>query len=262
MNPGKRIRLNSIFRKEDGRSVIIAIDHGGIAGPIKGIINPAHVMKSCIEGGADAILTTRGFVKASIDVWDRRTSLILRLTGGFTVLGGRFEEEFISTPETALFFGASGAAVTVKFGHENEGRFIKQASLVADSCERWGIPLMIEAIARGKDIKPTDPDGVKLASRAAQEIGADIVKTYYTGDPDTFREVIEGCPVPVVILGGKKTESLKDVFQDVYDSLQAGAAGIAIGRNIWQHGDTQAVVEAMVNLVHGGWSVKQAFNYI
>jgi len=103
---------------------------------------------------------------------------------------------------------------------------------------------------------------VKLASRAAQEIGADIVKAYYTGDADTFREVIEGCPVPVVILGGKKTESLKDVFQDVYDSLQAGAAGIAIGQNIWQHGDTQAVVEAMVNLVHGGWSVKQAFNYI
>lgn len=262
MNPGKRIRMNSIFRNEDGKSVIIAIDHGGIAGPIKGIIDPVHVMEACVKGGADAVLTTRGFVKASIDRWDRRTSLILRLTGGYTVLGGRFEEELISTPETALFFGASGTAVTVKFGHENEGRFIKQASLVADSCERWGIPLMIEAMARGKDIKPTDSDGVKLASRAAQEIGADIVKTCYTGDPDSFREVIEGCPVPVVILGGKKSESLKDVFQDVFDSLQAGAAGIAIGRNIWQHENTQAVVEAMVNLVHGGWSVKQAINHI
>jgi len=262
MTPGKQLRMSSIFRKEDGKSVIIAIDHGGVAGPLQGIVKPASVMKACVQGGADAILTTRGFVKASIDEWHRSTALILRLTGGFTVLGGGFEEELISTPETALFFGASGVAVTVKFGHKKEGEFIKKASQVADSCERWGLPLMIEAMTRDMDIVPTDPDGVKLASRAAQEIGADIVKTYYTGDIESFRGVVEGCPAPVVILGGKKTESLKDVFQDVYDSLRAGAAGIAIGRNIWQHENTRAVVEAMVSLVHEGWSVKQALNHL
>ena len=94
------MRLNSIFRS-DGRAVIVAIDHGAIAGPIPGIVKPAPLMRSCVAGGADAVLTTRGFVRASIQEWSPATALILRLTGGFTVLGGRFEEEQISTPETA-----------------------------------------------------------------------------------------------------------------------------------------------------------------
>jgi DhnA family fructose-bisphosphate aldolase class Ia len=261
MNPGKCLRLSSVFRRGDGRSVIVAIDHGGIAGPIRGIVKPAPLMRSCVLGGADAVLTTRGFVKASIQEWAPSTALILRLSGGFTVLGGRFEEEQISGPETALRYGAAAAAVTVKFGHLREGDFIRQASLVADACEQWNLPLMIEAAAKGKDLKPTDPEGVKLAARAAQEIGADIVKSCYTGDPESFRAVTEGCPAPVVILGGEMTENLEQVFTDVYDSLQAGGAGIAIGRNIWQNANPQAVVEAMVGLVHEGWTPKQAVKH-
>ena len=205
MNPGKHLRLKSIFRS-DGRSVIVAIDHGGIAGPIPGIVKPAPLLRECALGGADAVLTTRGFVRASIEEWSPSTALILRLTGGFTVLGGRFEEEQITTPETALRYGAAAAAVTAKFGHPREGDFIRQASLMADACDQWNLPLMIEAMAKAKDLKSTDPEGVKLAARAAQEIGADIVKSYYTGDPESFRSVVEGCPAPVVILGGEKTD--------------------------------------------------------
>jgi DhnA family fructose-bisphosphate aldolase class Ia len=262
MNPGKTIRMNALFPKGDGRTVIVAIDHGGIAGPIEGIDRPAPLIRACVEGGADGILTTRGFVRAAISEWKPSLALILRLTGGFTVLGGRFEEEMISSPETALAYAAACAAVTVKFGHEREGGFIRQASLAADTCERWGMPLMIEAMARGKDMKSTDPAGVKLAARAAQEIGADIVKSYYTGDPDSFRQVVEGCPVPVVILGGEKNESIEQVFSEVFDSLQAGAAGVAIGRNIWQHPDPRGMVEAMVGIVHEGWTVKQALGHL
>ena len=245
-----------------GKSVIVAIDHGGIAGPMDGINNPPELIQECVKGGADSILTTRGFAKAAGDAWDRSASLILRLTGGFTVLGGKFEEEMISSVETALSYGAAGAAVTVKFGHDREGEFIKQASLSADACERWGVPLMIEAMARGKDLKKADPAGIRLASRAAAEIGADIVKTYYTGDPDSFAGVIEGCLVPVVILGGEKSDTLEIVFEDVYYAIQAGADGIAIGRNIWQHKNTQAMVEAMAGLVHENWTVKQAMNHV
>jgi DhnA family fructose-bisphosphate aldolase class Ia len=262
MTIGKSIRLSQIFRKSTGKTVIVALDHGGIAGPIAGIQKPAEVVRECREGGADSILATRGVVTASEGEWDRSMSVVLRLTGGFTVLGGKFEEEVISSPEAALSIGAAAAAVTVKFGHEREGEFTKQASLVADSCERWGLPLMIEAMAKGKDMKSTDPRGVMLAARAAQEIGADIVKTYYTGDPDSFRTVVEGCPVPVVILGGEKSDTLEAVFSDVWYALQAGAKGIAIGRNIWQHGRTKAMVEAMVGLVHESWTVKQALGHV
>jgi DhnA family fructose-bisphosphate aldolase class Ia len=258
MSIGKSIRLSSIFRRGTGRTVIVALDHGGIAGPMPGIEKPAEVVRACREGGADAILATRGVVSASAGEWDRTLSVILRLTGGFTVLGGKFEEEIISSPEAALAFGAAAAAVTVKFGHEREGEFTRQASFVADACERWGLPLMIEAMAKGKDMKSGDPKGVLLAARAAQEIGADFVKTYYTGDPDSFHKVVEGCPVPIVILGGEKAETLGEVFSVVHASLQAGGKGIAIGRNIWEHGKTRPVVEAMVGLVHEGWTVKQA----
>ena len=261
MNPGKSLRMSSIFRTGDGRSVIVAVDHGGIAGPLPGIEKPAAVMRACVLGGADAVITTRGFVKASIDAWAPSTALILRLTGGFTVLGGGFEEEQITSAETALRYGACAAAVSVKFGHSREGDFIRQASLAADACEQWNLPLMVEAIAKCREPKSTDPEGVKLAARAAQEIGADIVKSHYTGDPESFREVTEGCPAPVVILGGEKTDDLRLVFEQVHGSLEAGGAGIAIGRNIWQHAAVQAVVEAMVGLVHEGWSVKQAIKH-
>ncbi len=262
MNTGKTVRMNSIFRKDTGKSVIVAIDHGGIAGPMSGINKPAELIQACVDGGADAVLTTRGFIRAAEGAFDRKLGIILRLTGGFTVLGGKFEEEMITTVETALRIGSVGAAVTVKFGHEREGEFTQQASFVADSCEEWGLPLMIEAMAKGKDLKSTDPAGVKLASRAAAEIGADMVKTYYTGAPDTFAEVIEGCMVPVVILGGAKSDSVRDVFNDVYYSIQAGGSGIAIGRNIWAHGNPKAMVEAMCGLVHEGWTVDQAMDYI
>jgi DhnA family fructose-bisphosphate aldolase class Ia len=206
MNPGKHIRLGRLFR--DGRSVIVAIDHGGIAGPVPGIEKPAPLLRACVQGGADAVLTTRGFVRASLEEWVPSTALILRLTGGFTVLGGRFEEQSISSPETALRYGAAAAAVTVKFGHPREGDFIREASRIADRCEQWGLPLLIEAMAEGGDMRSTDPEGVKLAARAAQEIGADVVKCHYTGDPESFRAVVEGCPVPVLILGGEKTDGL------------------------------------------------------
>ena len=262
MNTGKKLRMNSIFRKDTGKSVIVAIDHGGIAGPMKGINEPGELIEDCVLGGADGVLTTRGFVKASEGAFDRSLGLILRMTGGFTVLGGGFEEEMITSPETALRYGSAGAAVTVKFGHPREGFFTRQASIAADSCEEWGLPLMIEAMAKGKDLKSTDPAGIKLASRAAAEIGADIVKTYYTGDPDSFAQVIEGCMVPVVILGGAKTDSIEDVFNDVYYSIQAGGSGIALGRNIWEHENTRAMIEAMSGIIHEGWTTKQAMAHI
>jgi DhnA family fructose-bisphosphate aldolase class Ia len=262
MITGTGIRLNQILRKDDGRCVMVAIDHGGIAGPVKGIEDPAAVIRDCVAGGADSVLATRGIVKAALGEWDRSTSIVLRLTGGFTVLGGGFEEELICTPETALAYGSAGVAMTVKFGHKREGDFTRQASLAIGDCERLGLPVMIEAMAKGEGKKANDPEGIKLAARAAQEIGADIVKTYYTGDPDSFRAVVAGCPAPIVILGGEKNDSLESLFRDVYDSIQAGGAGIAIGRNIWAQGNTRAMVEAMVGIVHEGWTAEQAHKHV
>jgi DhnA family fructose-bisphosphate aldolase class Ia len=261
MNVGRSIRMKSLFAA-DGRTVIAAIDHGGIAGPLAGIVRPAALLRECVLGAADAVLTTRGFARAAAGEWDGRTALILRLTGGFTVLGGSFEEQLISSPETALRYGASAAAVTVKFGDEREGESIRRASLAADACEQWGLPLLVEALVSGKGRRPDDPEGVKLVARAAQEIGAEIVKVRYTGAPDSFRAAVEGCPVPVVILGGEAERDPEELFSHIHGSLQAGGAGVAMGRNVFQHPHPRAMVEAMVGLVHQGWSVRQALAHL
>jgi DhnA family fructose-bisphosphate aldolase class Ia len=262
MHTGLRLRLNSVINKTDGRSVIIAMDHGAIAGPIAGLIEPAELVKTCIDEHADAILTTKGCLDASVDYWNRQTACIFRLTGGFTLLGGAFQEELIAEPETALAYGAACVAITVKFGHEMEGKFIRQASLAIDRCHMMGLPVMVESLVRGtkdgKPVDPKDPEAIAMAARMAAEIGADLVKTQYTGSIESFERVVAGCPVPVMILGGASQHDPKDIFQDVSDSLEAGGAGIAMGRNIWQQEHTARMVRAMNGLVHGHWSVPEA----
>ncbi|GHT52694.1 fructose-bisphosphate aldolase [Spirochaetia bacterium] len=262
MDTGISLRKNQIFNRKDGKSVIIAMDHGSIAGPVKGIEKPAAIIEACVKAKVDGILTTKGFVDASCDQWDRTTGLILRVTGGFTVLGGGFEEEVIVEPETTAAYGASCAALTVKFGHGREGTFIRQASREIDAYHRLGIPVMIEAMAKGvidgKPFPSNDPGAIKMAARMAAELGADLVKTYYTGSVESFAQVTGGCPVPIVILGGAKTDSLVTVFQDIYDSLQAGGKGIAVGRNIWGHENLPGMLKAVNGLVHGNWTVDKA----
>ena len=262
MHTGISLRTHALFNKKDGRSVTIAMDHGAIAGPLYGIENPTKIVQACVDAQVDGILTTKGFVDASLDAWDRSTALVLRLTGGFTVLGGRFEEELIVEPETALAYGASYAAITVKFGHEKEGRFIKQASLAIDRCHALGLPVMLEVMAKGtlqgEKFAAHDGEAVKMAARMGAELGADVIKTYYTGSIESFAKVVASCPVPIVILGGAKTNSIKDVFQDIYDSLEAGGRGIAVGRNIWEHGKVEKMLQAVNGLVHCGWSVERA----
>ncbi|MDY0287249.1 MAG: hypothetical protein RBR15_00325 [Sphaerochaeta sp.] len=262
MQSGLTLRKRAIFDKQDGRSVIIALDHGSIAGPMAGITNPSGIVRECVKAQVDGILTTKGFVDASLAEWERPTSLVLRLSGGFTLLGEKFEEEMIADPETALAYGASCAAITVKFGHEREGAFIRQASLAIDRCHSLGLPVMLEAMARGsiggKEVVPHDSEAIRMVARMGAEIGADLIKTYYTGSVDSFARVVEGCPVPILILGGAKTESVRDVLQTIHDSLEAGGCGIAMGRNIWGFGKVGAMLEAVNGLVHGHWGVDKA----
>jgi DhnA family fructose-bisphosphate aldolase class Ia len=266
METGIVLRKNQFFDTRDNRSVIIALDHGGIAGPVEGIEDPAPVIRACVAGGVDGILTTKGFADASRGEWNRSTGLILRVTGGFTVLGGGFEEEMIMEPESVLAYGASCAAITVKFGHEREGAFIRQASLAIDAFHRLGVPVMIEAMAKGtinkEKFPANDPEGIRMAARMAAEIGAELVKTYYTGSPESFARVTSACPVPVVILGGAKTDSPEGVFQDIAGSLASGGAGIAMGRNIWGFPNLAAMLEAVKGMVHSSWTVKQALERI
>lgn len=262
MRSGMVLRTNALIDKKDGRSVVIALDHAAIAGPLGPLEEPGRIITMCVEHGVDAILTTKGFVDNSLDSWDRGTALILRLTGGFTVLGGRFEEEMVVQPQTALAYGASYGAITVKFGHELEGKFIKQASLAIDECHAMGLPVLLEVMVKGsrngQKIAADDPEAIRMAARMGAELGADVIKTQYTGSIRSFENVVAGCPVPILMLGGAKTDSVRQVFQEIHDSLEAGGCGIAMGRNIWEHEHVELMLQAVNGLVHHHWSVAQA----
>jgi len=122
---------------------------------------------------------------------------------------------------------------------------------------------MAKGSLSGKPLEgPADPTGILMAARMAQELGADVINTYYTGSPESFQKVVDGCPVPIVILGGEKTEDNTALFQQILDSLKVGGAGVAIGRNIWQGGMTKKMTRAIVGLVHEGWTLEQALLHV
>lgn len=260
---GKQLRLKRIFNRATGKSVIVAMDHGQISGPARGLVSPREAVARVVAGRPDAILTTRGVVQQAWDLIPPEIGVIIRLTGGFTTLGGKYEEALISSVEHSLKLDAAGVAVTVKYGHEREDDFVQQASLVADECYAWGVPLLTEVWPTGKNVpKPTDPEAVALGARAAAEFGTDMVKTFYTGSRETFSTVVSGCPVPVVVLGGEKLDSPLEIFKMVEEAMQAGAAGIAMGRNIWGHEDPARMIEALRGIVHDGWTSSKANEYL
>lgn len=256
MNEGAILRMQHIFR-EDGKTVIVAADHGAIAGPLKGIESPRELVRLCAEGGADAILAHRGFVRAGLEDWKRQLGLVLRASGGFTTLGGRFEEELIAGAEDAVRWAADAVAVTVKFGHAREGEFIKNASNLISACESCSLPVMIEAMAFEKGEFSTRADALAIAVRAAEEIGAAFIKAAMPQSIDDFAQIARGTHVPIVLLGGERADSLPALFESIARAMDLGAKGVAMGRNIWGQDRPREILEAVVGLVHGGWDIQK-----
>lgn len=254
MDCGKQLRMRNIFR-EDGRTLIVAMDHAAIAGAMGALQDPAEIIKKVASGGADAILTTRGMLEKGYPVIRRGMGIIMRISGGFTLLTepARFSDRIISSVETALRWGVDTVGITIKYGHPDEGTFIEQASMVADICREWGMPLMIEVMVRGGRVEKLGSNlALSIACRAAFEIGADFVKVNYPGQREEFRRMVQECPAPLVILGGEKLDSREQLLEMVKDSIQAGGKGVAMGRNVWGSPEPKQMVSALESIIHGG----------
>ena len=262
MSIGKQLRLKRIFRK-DKRSFIVAMDHAAIAGAMTHLENPAKIIEQMASAGADALLITRGMLEKGWVSVRPDMGIILRISGGFTLLTdpAKFEDRIISSVETAIKLGADGVGVTIKYGHQKEGEFIEHASRIADICRDWGMPLMIEVMTVGERIKEMGlGKSLAIGSRAAFEVGADIVKIHYPDTKEEFQTMVQGCPSPIVILGGKMTNSLEGLFRTIKDSIEAGGAGIAMGRNVWEEPDPYTMAYAMNHLIHENISVEEAMS--
>jgi len=256
---GKKIRLERIINRDSGRTVIVPMDHGVTVGPIAGLEDMRTTISRVVAGGANAILMHKGIVRAGHRGRGKDVGLIIHLSGGTTLSPDPNAKELVCTVDEAIKLGADAVSVHINLGAETDKEMLRQLGHVAERCLEWQIPLVAMMYTRGPKIKDEyDVANVKHAARVGAELGADIVKVSYTGSTETFSEVVRGCPVPVVIAGGAKMDTDEDIFKMVDDALKAGAAGVSIGRNAFQHKNPEKMVQALSKMVHNGASVENA----
>jgi predicted phospho-2-dehydro-3-deoxyheptonate aldolase len=256
---GKIIRLERIIDRNSGRTVIIPMDHGVTVGPVQGLEDMRTTVSKVVKGGANAILMHKGIVRAGHRGAGRDVGLIIHLSGSTSLSPDPNAKELVCTVEEAIKLGADAVSVHINLGAETDKEMLRQLGYISSQCLQWQIPLVAMMYTRGLKIKNEyDVNNTKHAARVAAELGADIVKVVYTGSPETFAEVVQGCPVPVVIAGGPKMNSDKDIFQMVAGALKAGAAGLSIGRNAFQHKNPEKMVKALCKMVHNNADVKEA----
>jgi fructose-bisphosphate aldolase/2-amino-3,7-dideoxy-D-threo-hept-6-ulosonate synthase len=163
--------------------------------------------------------------------------------------------------EEALRIGADAVSVHINVGAEQEDKMLVKLGRVSDDCDRYGVPLLAMMYPRGPKIKDQhSADLVAHAARVGAELGADIIKTNYTGRVETFKDVVRSCHIPVIIAGGPKAETVQEILQTVHDSLEAGGAGISIGRNVFQHENPTKMAKALSAIVHEAASVEEALS--
>jgi DhnA family fructose-bisphosphate aldolase class Ia len=251
--------MRRIFR-EDGRAVIIAMEHGAFMGVQPGFEKPSEPIKKVIAGGADAIMATVGMAKNFAEEL-APAGMILRVDGGISRLGTRaWRGNLIYNAETALRLGADGVVAMGFPGCENENENLEYLTELVAQCMQWGLPLMAEMLPRGFEggDDARNPEVMRMVMRIGAELGVDLIKTQYTGDKESFQAAVESCFVPVVVLGGSRIEDDTAVLQMVRDAMDAGGRGVAMGRNIWGHEKPERMTEAIVAIVHDDATVEEA----
>jgi len=255
---GKKIRMERIMNRETGKTVIIPMDHGVTIGPVAGLINLQETVNAVANGGANAFVVHKGVAEAGHRGRGKDVGLIIHLSASTWMAPDPNSKTMVCTVEEAIKLGADGVSIHVNLGAEDERSMLNDLGNVGRVAMEWGMPLLAMMYTRGSKVKNEyDVKFVKHAARVGAELGADIVKVVYTGSVESFREVVEGCFVPVVIAGGEKMENDEDIFEMVKGAVAAGAAGVSIGRNVFQHKDPMKIVKAISNIVHNGYTVEE-----
>jgi 3-hydroxy-5-phosphonooxypentane-2,4-dione thiolase len=250
---GMQSRLARIFRPATGRTVMLAIDHGYFQGPTTGL---ERVDLSIVPllGYADALMTTRGIVRSTIPPASG-TPIVLRASGGPSILRELSDEQIAVSMEDAARLNAAAVAVQVFIGGERETQSVHNMTRLVDESQRYGIPVLA-VTAVGRELT-RDARYLRLATRICAELGAHVVKTYYCAED--FDTVAAACPVPLVMAGGKKLPEL-DALTMAYRAVEEGAAGVDMGRNIFQSDDPVAMIRAVGAVVHESVKPEAAYD--
>jgi len=255
---GKQIRMERIMDRTSGKTVIIPMDHGVTLGPMAGLTDMRKTINAVASGGANAIVIHKGLVEAGHRRGGKDVGLIIHLSASTCMAPDPNCKVLVCSVEEAIKLGADAISIHVNIGAEDEKIMLKDLGQVAKEATEWGMPLLAMMYMRGPKVKNGfDVKVVKHAARVGAELGADIVKVPYTGSPESFREVVEGCFVPVVIAGGEKMDTDRDILEMVKGAAMAGGAGVSIGRNAFQHRDPEKIVRSIIKIVHDGSTVEE-----
>ncbi|MFO7987199.1 MAG: 3-hydroxy-5-phosphonooxypentane-2,4-dione thiolase [Desulfatiglandaceae bacterium] len=250
---GMKNRLYRLIRP-DGHCQFLPIDHGYFQGPTRCLERPGETIQA-LSPYADGLFVTRGVLRAAIDP-GIKTPIILRVSGGTSVVGKDLANEVITTSvEEMARLNVAAVGLSIFVGSDYEKETLENLSLLVDECEAYGIPVMA-VTAVGKELERRTARYLSLACRIAAELGAKIVKTYYCNED--FEKVTTGCPVPVVMAGGPKCETELEVFEFVHDGMNQGAIGVNLGRNVWQNPHPEAMMRALNAVIHHQATPKQA----
>jgi putative autoinducer-2 (AI-2) aldolase len=252
MDWGLQNRLSKIIKPQDNRALMLAVDHGYFLGPTEKLENPKNVIAPLLKH-CDSLMLTRGIQRTSVSA-TTDTPMVLRVSGGSSIIGDDLSQEDITVSiEDAIRLNASALAMSIFVGSKYEYQTVVNLGKLVNKAARYGLPVLA-VTAVGKDMGK-DARYLSLACRMAAEQGAHIVKTYYC---DNFEKVVNSCPVPIIVAGGKKIPE-RDALQLTYNSIKAGAVGVDIGRNVWQSEHPVAMIRAVRGIVHGNSNVDQAF---
>ncbi len=256
---GKQVRLERIINREDHRTIIVPMDHGVPLGAVDGLVDMREAVNDMAIGGADAVLMHKGLIRCSHRSAGKDVGLIVHLSASTMLTPNANTKTLVGTVEEGIKHGADAVSVHVNLGDPNERLMLADLGKVAAACDDWHMPLLAMMYARGPEIANSfDPKVVAHCARVGVELGADIVKVSYTGDMDSFADVVSGCCVPVVIAGGERMDSTRQVLQMVHDSIKAGGAGVSMGRNVFQHPRRIELMRALRAIVHDNADVDHA----
>ncbi|MFB6282835.1 MAG: 2-amino-3,7-dideoxy-D-threo-hept-6-ulosonate synthase [Halobacteria archaeon] len=255
---GKKLRLEKIRDQESGNFLTVPMDHGVTIGPVKGLENIGRTINEIKEGGGDSILVQKGVVKHQVEHIPSDMGVAVHINAATTVSPDPNNKVVVGSVEEAVRHGADAVSAHINVGSETEAHQFQDLGEIADDCDRFGMPLIAMMYVRGPDVDSNDEETLAHAARLGGELGADVIKTNYTGNPEKYRQVIEGSHVPVIIAGGPKAETPLEVLEDIKEAIDVGARGVAIGRNIFQHDDVASMTRAVSEIVHKGKTVDES----
>ncbi len=255
MVTGHQIRLNRILRK--GKMLCIPMDHGISNGPIDGLEDAAKIINKCDGRGLTSVIVNKGIIKSLPK--PPKVGILVHFSASTSLSSSPNRKMLTGTVEEAVRLGADGVSLHINIGGKEEPEMLEQLGMVSEQCHKWNMPLLAMMYPRGENIKePNNPVTVAHIARVGAECGADIVKTVYTGDIDSFKKIVKSTPVPVVVAGGPRARTEMDILKMTEDAMAAGAKGVTYGRNVFAQKEPQKMVEALADIIFKKYTAAEA----